>query len=116
MMNTMKNLGAALAVALVAAAFSAPASAAEKFLADRHADRGVECASCHKAGPAEAPDAKACLACHGDYAALKDRTKDVTPNPHYTHLLDQPCTECHQGHKASVNMCNGCHQFDYKVP
>ena len=57
-----------------------------------------------------------CLSCHGDYAKLKELTKDAKPNPHYTHMLDQPCAECHKAHKPSVNMCQECHQFDFKVP
>ena len=66
--------------------------------------------------PSKAVPADKCLSCHGDYAKLKELTKDAKPNPHYTHMLDQPCAECHKAHKPSVNMCQECHQFDFKVP
>lgn len=113
----MFKLTLSLGAALCALALSGTAAANANFLADRHAQRGVECAACHvEKNPTKAPESSQCLSCHGDYAKLKERTKDVTPNPHYTHLLDQPCAECHRAHQSSVNMCNGCHQFDYKVP
>ena len=38
------------------------------------------------------------------------------PNPHAQHDGALPCTECHKGHKASVNYCAQCHSFVYKVP
>lgn len=103
-------------IGAVVSVLAMPVGASE-FLADRHAARGVDCATCHGVKtPTKAADTAQCLACHGDYAKLKALTQDVTPNPHYTHMLDQPCIECHQGHKPSVNMCNDCHKFDLKVP
>lgn len=96
---------------------AAAANASEGFLADRHAAMGLKCASCHEeTPPSKAVPTEKCLSCHGGYDKLKELTKDKTPNPHYTHLLDQPCGECHKGHAQSVNMCNSCHQFDFKVP
>lgn len=104
---------AAAMLALSASAWSAEGN----FLADRHAAKGMNCASCHvETPPAKAVPTEKCLSCHGDYEKLKELTKDKQPNPHYTHLLDQPCSECHKGHTESVNMCNSCHQFDFKVP
>ncbi|WP_165657647.1 cytochrome c3 family protein, partial [Sutterella wadsworthensis] len=44
------------------------------------------------------------------------QTAKVEPNPHYSHLGDVNCTDCHKGHKKSELMCNSCHQFDLKVP
>ena len=111
----MKNLVIVTVAAL--SILSGAAFAQDKYLADRHAERGVACASCHQeTPPSKAVPADKCLSCHGDYAKLKELTKDAKPNPHYTHMLDQPCAECHKAHKPSVNMCQECHQFDFKVP
>ena len=97
------------------AALAAPGT----FLADRHAQRGVACASCHgtatpKAG-AKVPTAR-CNACHQSLDAVAKRTAKVDPNPHYNHLVGLDCTECHKGHQAGVNMCASCHNIHYKVP
>lgn len=57
---------------------SGAAFAQDKYLADRHAERGVACASCHQeTPPGKAVPAAKCLSCHGDYAKLKELTKDV---------------------------------------
>ena len=102
----MKNLVIVTVAAL--SMLSGAAFAQDKFLAERHVERGAACASCHQeTPPSKAVPADKCLSCHGDYAK---------PNPHYTHMLDQPCAECHKAHKPSVNMCQECHQFDFKVP
>lgn len=91
--------------------------AADHHLADRHSERGVQCVSCHGS---EKPDANVsndkCLACHGTYQALADKTSKLDVNPHASHLGDMPCIRCHQGHKPSVLICNNCHQFKMQVP
>ncbi len=93
------------------------ATAAETFLADKHAAAGMKCESCHAETPAQkAVPTQKCLSCHGDYEKLKEATKDVKPNPHYTHMLEQQCSECHRAHTKSVDMCADCHQFKYNVP
>lgn len=97
---------------------SAQAGAAD-FLADRHVARGTQCTACHvKGAPAPGTKVKSetCLSCHGPVEKLADRTKQVDPNPHYNHLIDVGCMECHQGHKPSINMCSSCHNIHYKVP
>lgn len=95
------------------------ASEAAPFLADRHVSRGMKCQDCH------APDNKlkqngdldVCASCHGDYQAMIKKTEGkYETNPHAQHEGALPCSECHKGHKPSVNYCGGCHNFVYKVP
>lgn len=109
-MKTLTN--AILGAALIAAADG-------KFLADRHVERGLKCESCHT------PDMKIktsgdydiCVDCHGNYNAMIKKTEGrYETNPHAQHEGALPCTECHKGHKAGVNYCGGCHNFEYKVP
>ena len=63
---------------LLSVAFCAGNAAASDFLADRHAARGVQCASCHIDGAPTADNAsmEACLKCHGSYADVIARTAD----------------------------------------
>lgn len=111
----------ALFSACLVAFLSAPVSsyAADKFLADRHVEKGVNCDACHT------PDKKLkmtgeneiCVSCHGDYPQMIEKTKGrYEVNPHAQHDGLLPCTECHKGHKAGVNYCGGCHNYTYKVP
>ena len=98
-----KNTLIALAAALcLGTAFSSQALAAD-FTADFHTAHGMKCDTCHKTTPAET-------------LAKKSAEKKVEPNPHYSHLGDVNCTECHKGHQKSELMCNQCHQFGLKVP
>lgn len=97
---------------------SARAGAAD-MLADRHVARGTTCVACHGTDkPAVGATVKneTCLTCHGPVEKLAERTAKVDPNPHYNHLINVGCQECHQGHKQSVNMCSSCHNLHYKVP
>ena len=88
----------------------------------KHQQAGVTCVNCHaSAKPTAAAPAAACVKCHanadgryvgtgakkyaGDGGAIK------TVNPHQSHLVELPCTECHKTHTASVNYCNKCHLF-----
>ncbi len=94
-------------------------AAAGGHLADRHADRGVSCVACHgvkapKAG-AKVDQAK-CLKCHGSLDKVAERTKGVSPNPHYNHLVGLNCLECHRGHAEGVNLCAQCHNLKMNVP
>ena len=85
-------------------------------LADRHVQKGVNCAACHTETPPSQPVAtEKCQSCHGDFDAMKEKTKQLSPNPHYTHMGDQPCEECHRAHKPSVNMCSQCHRIEMNV-
>ena len=84
-------------------------------LADRHVAKGVQCAACHTENPpAKAVSTEKCQSCHGDFEAMKQKTAKLSPNPHYTHMGDQPCEECHKGHKPSINMCSQCHKIELK--
>lgn len=95
------------------------ADASGKLLADRHAARGVACASCHGT-EAPRPGAKVttaqCNACHTSLDAVAKRTEKLDPNPHYNHLVGLDCWECHRGHTKSVNMCGSCHSIRFDVP
>jgi fumarate reductase flavoprotein subunit len=97
---------------------SGPTWAAEGvLLADKHKGRGTECSGCHKESPPvrDGP-MPVCLGCHGDYWKVAAQTNKLDPNPHDSHLGEIDCGKCHHAHKASVNFCNECHQFDMKVP
>ena len=53
-----------------------------------------------------------CMGCHGSYADLAKATTKLEPNPHFSHLGDVNCQECHKGDKAEPElMCNSCHNF-----
>ena len=86
-------------------------------LADTHKNRGMDCSDCHKESPPKQNVLMAvCLGCHGDYTKMAAKTSKIDPNPHASHLGEIDCAKCHHAHKASVNVCNACHQFDMKVP
>lgn len=97
---------------------SLPSVAADGFLADRHAAKGLACSSCHKeTPPAKRVKTEQCQTCHGDYATLAKRTAAMKPsNVHENHLGDLDCRECHQGHKADKLACAECHQFTFTMP
>lgn len=114
-----------LAAACVAAMLAGTASAAEgPFLADRHAQRGINCTQCH--GPAgmgkmmeDADRHEACVACHGWYDKVAAKTQPKDPeemNPHSQHDGNLPCSTCHKGHKPGENYCAKCHYYTFKVP
>jgi hypothetical protein len=90
--------------------------------AKKHQQIGVTCVNCHNTTkPTAAAPATACVKCHanadGRYVGtgVKKYTGDggaiKTVNPHQSHLVELPCTECHKTHAASVNYCNKCHLF-----
>jgi fumarate reductase flavoprotein subunit len=106
--------------------FSLGYAQTQGFLADRHAARNIACSSCHGAGEPTLTSMKAsCLACHGSYAELAQRTSGGPVNPHQSHLGEPYCSFCHRGHEKSVNGCAGgkagyCHGssvlFQFDVP
>ena len=52
---------------------------------------------------------------HGDYKNLAQKTKDFSPNPHYSHMGEVNCVECHKPNQAKPDlMCNSCHKFEIK--
>lgn len=90
---------------------------AADMLADRHAVTGINCASCHgKTEPQQKVASEVCTSCHGNYAAIAAKTAKLDPNPHASHRGDLPCETCHNAHKPSVDFCQQCHDFGFKVP
>lgn len=85
----------------------------EVFTADRHKEMGFSCEVCHQeAEPTTPASGKSCLACHESMEAMAEKTKDFVPNPHDNHMTQSSnieCTQCHQGHKADVSLCEQCH-------
>lgn len=56
-----------------------------------------------------------CMKCHGDYKNLAQKTKDFSPNPHYSHMGEVNRVECHKPNQAKPDlMCNSCHKFEIK--
>ena len=93
---------ALMTLAVVSAGLMAvsQASAADKFLADRHVAKGVSCEMCHgKGNPAELdpPDINTCTKCHPTQTLVNK-------------------TNCHLGHEKSENFCAQCHDFKFNVP
>lgn len=111
-----------IATALVAMslALSALSVQAAQMGADRHVAHGVKCESCHgpdKANPQE-PTLETCTGCH-NLKSVVEKTKDIKPHnphtsPHYQDQLD--CINCHVMHGPTVNFCDQCHSFGFKVP
>lgn len=104
----MKTLLAAILGTLVMS--MAAAQTTPQYLADRHVARGVQCAACHgqDAPKAALPEDKdrhePCVACHGFYDKVAQRTVPKNPeemNPHSQHDGNLPCTTCHKGHQAA---------------
>ena len=81
---------------------------------------GAKCIQCHTEEPTTGENVTfdKCFACHGgSYEGLAKMTAKLDPNPHYTHLGDLPCNECHRfGGQESVNKCASCHNIDLNVP
>lgn len=99
---------------------SAQPVAVQKFLGDRHVQRGLQCDACHTPDQKikQNGDLDVCSQCHGDYSAMIAKTKDryEEVNPHAQHEGVLPCTECHKGHKPGVNYCGQCHSHSFNVP
>ena len=92
-------------------------STGKVFLADRHKEAGIDCSGCHKESPPkEEPAMEACLKCHGPHEKLAVKGEKLEHNPHASHLGELECFNCHHGHKPSVNYCDRCHTFGFKVP
>ena len=54
-----------------------------------------------------------CLQCHQSYDALAEKTKNLEPNPHKSHLGELRCTYCHSIHDTPKIHCNECHDFKH---
>lgn len=101
-----------------------------------HSQVGVDCLSCHPRTIGNElseqvayrtdnyreplPEVKVrqevCLRCHGDYKLMGERTADVFPNPHASHLGEVDCRLCHKMHKESLNYCDECHTPEEFLP
>lgn len=56
-----------------------------------------------------------CLVCHGPYEKLAQKTQNLSPNPHNSHLGQVNCEDCHIADATKTNlMCNQCHNFKLK--
>lgn len=89
----------------------------EQFTAERHMAKGVQCNQCHVENDTARPVRKQqCLACHGSYEKIAERTKNSVPNPHFSHYGEKDCSTCHKGHAPSEVSCNSCHKFSLKTP
>lgn len=87
--------------------------ATSEYLDHNHGQRDVTCAGCHeKPFPEKRTAMDQCLGCHGNYEEVAALTKDLTHNPHDSHLGEIRCTLCHKGHEESVSYCTQCHEFD----
>ena len=82
---------------------------------DKHARRGVACASCHEASSGERVSMEQCLQCHDSYERLGELTRAVVPNPHVSHLGEIRCALCHKIHGKSELYCNTCHHSKFKL-
>lgn len=111
----MKNIFIFSLLALL----SAQSMAADKMLADRHVQRGLNCVSCHGKDMSKPIKYESCLQCHGPtYEDLAKKTDELDINPHATHLGEVSCMECHQGHQKPRLACIQCHEFGdmFNVP
>lgn len=123
-MFTAKTLVRALALSAFGLALATGAQAATGQLKDHHKAL-TDCAACHTPENAVGgnalvvPDNKGCLACHGSWKDLAEKTKPADPhepNPHASHHYGEnmACTACHAEHKESRVLCNDCHAFPFK--
>lgn len=98
-----------------------PAIAQDSFLADKHMTKNVNCTACHETQsplPGSQVASGKCVQCHGTLEKIAASTKDkkLDPDPHYNHLVNTDCQECHKGHGPGTNVCANCHNLQYKVP
>ncbi len=57
-----------------------------------------------------------CMQCHGSYEQLGEKTANLEPNPHKSHMGEVNCEDCHKVDKAKPElMCDQCHQFTIKA-
>ena len=102
---------AVLVAACLALTLTTAVSAADKTLADIHADRQIPCSACHGTTPGSPVATAKCESCHGNYDKLISLTDKGNVNPHESHLGEPDCSQCHHIHKKSEAACNQCHDF-----
>ena len=101
-----------------------------------HEQAGVGCKDCHHASPTDVAgeaiayvfgtyhnplrearvSRQVCLECHRSYESLVERTSDLDPNPHLSHLTELECYLCHKSHQESQLYCLQCHDYELEVP
>ena len=119
--TTILALAGAISGLLMAAPAVSAADAMPK-VKPHHEKVLTDCGTCHTKENAiggnafVVPKDETCIACHGDYKALAEKTKDLRFNPHASHLGDINCTVCHAAHEKPKLACNDCHTFDMKLP
>ena len=86
-------------------------------LVERHTGAGLACGACHGGdSPEREPPASGCVTCHGDLAAMGERSRKASPNPHKSHKGVVECRMCHHVHRPSTDWCAQCHTFGLRVP
>ncbi len=102
------------AVMLIILAVVSTAVAQE--LRGKHKENAIACVDCHQTETPDSPaDVESCLNCHGGFEGMAEATKDLTINPHDSHLGEVDCTECHRIHEPSVLYCNKCHNYQMEL-
>lgn len=95
-------------------AFSGPVPCQGANLADKHVQKGFQCAACHEKEPPQKDcfiENSQCLVCHGPLEKLKEKYSSLgKKNPHDNHLGEIECTLCHRGHAKSESYCLQCHK------
>ena len=99
------NLRTFLTIAVSAALMSSVSLAADKTLMERHGNAWPKSAD-------GLVTKTQCMKCHGSYEDLGKKTENLKPNPHYTHLGEVNCEECHKANQSKPSlMCDSCHRF-----
>lgn len=121
MKTKLLTLALMFVAALLAVTTPQPADAASFREQGIHHKEGVTCKDCHTVDkPKDGPSSsKTCLACHGPYEKIAQRTKKLHANPHDSHLGPMDCLQCHGVHEpieAEKIPCMECHNdFEFKV-
>lgn len=118
----LKRLRTASRLLLFAAlvSFSLTAAQPPTTTSEVHKAKGVTCGDCHGKGKKKTfVLAERCLSCHGPAADLVKKTANVKPenphdSPHWGPKME--CNVCHRQHEKTVNWCNHCHAYGFKVP
>ena len=110
----MTKFGVMLSALLFSAVAATSAQALEMTgdMGAAHTRAKLECTTCHVDGLDKAAPDKACMSCHGNYAAVAKTTEKMIPNPHASHMGELRCSICHSAHKPARVYCNDCHTFE----
>ncbi len=104
----MRKIALLLSSTLLALAVSTSVSAAQQTLMQKHGATWPK----NTTGFAIKGE---CMKCHGDYKKLAALTKQYSPNPHFSHMGEVNCIECHVPNSNKIEpMCNTCHKFKFE--